>query len=101
MRNFHCHHCGHLVFFENFKCVNCANSLAYLPDLGDMGSLEPDGENLWRTPANNGEPHSYRLCKNYVETNVCNWAIPVANANPLCRSCRLTSVIPDLSKEGN
>jgi hypothetical protein len=29
--------------------------------------------------------------------NVCNWAVPAEDEHPLCSSCRLTRVIPDLS----
>src|SRR5437868_15227126 len=50
MKTFHCDHCQHLVFFENVQCVQCEHPLAYLPDIADMGSLEPAGEDIWRTP---------------------------------------------------
>jgi hypothetical protein len=31
----------------------------------------------------------YRLCRNYKIERICNWAIPAADDNPLCVSCRL------------
>lgn len=43
----------------------------------------------------------YRLCENYIKEGVCNWAVPAEEPQPLCRSCRLTQVIPDLSQPGN
>jgi hypothetical protein len=101
MKIFHCDHCQNLVFFENVQCVGCGHALAYLPDVADVGSLEPAGEGLWRTPQVGAEGHIYRLCRNYSEQNVCNWTVPADDPNPYCRSCRLTRVIPDLSKPGN
>jgi hypothetical protein len=88
MKVFHCDHCEALVFFENVRCVACDHELAYLPDLEVIASLDEAGT-------------KYRKCKNYAEHNVCNWAVPADDPNPLCRSCRLTRVIPDLSKPGN
>jgi hypothetical protein len=88
MKVFHCDHCEALVFFENVRCVACDHELAYLPDLEVVGSLNQAGG-------------KYRKCKNYAENNVCNWAVPADDPDPLCRSCRLTRVIPDLGKPGN
>jgi hypothetical protein len=98
---FHCDHCDHLVFFENVQCVSCGHALAYLPDLGFIGSLEPVDGNLWRSPLPQAQGKTYRLCQNYERENVCNWAVPAHDPNPLCTSCRLTRVIPDLSQPGH
>jgi len=98
MKVFHCDHCQHLVFFENVRCVKCDHALAYLPDQEEMAALEAAGDNLWHTP---GGGKAYRLCQNYTQENVCNWAIPATDPNPLCRSCRLTRVIPDLGTPGH
>jgi hypothetical protein len=97
MKVFHCDHCGHLLFFENTHCVQCGHKLAYLPDLADLGSLEPAGDTLWRSPLPVARGRSYRLCRNYSDWDVCNWAIESDDANPLCVSCRLTRLIPDVS----
>lgn len=40
---------------------------------------------------------SYRLCANYTQYDVCNWAVPAHEHNSLCAACRLTTVIPDAS----
>jgi hypothetical protein len=88
---FHCDHCGALVFFENVSCVSCGHTLAFLPDLGVMGSLEQTGQ-AWRSPMQ--PQRSYRLCANYVERDVCNWALAEGDTHSLCISCRLTTVIP-------
>jgi hypothetical protein len=98
---FHCDHCQQLVFFESTVCVNCGSTLAYLPDLDQMGSLEPTGDGLWRSPLPEAEGRTYRLCDNYTRQNVCNWAIPGSDPHNYCQSCRLTRVIPDLSRPGN
>jgi hypothetical protein len=96
MKVFHCDHCQQLVFFENVQCVRCEHALAYFPDLGFVGSLDAAGPGLWRSPLTRAQGRSYRLCDNYVRENVCNWAVPAEDPNPLCVSCRLTRVIPDL-----
>src|SRR4051812_24539348 len=101
MKIFHCDHCQQLVFFENSCCVQCEHPLAYLPDVSDISSLDPVDENLWRSPARETKGRTYRLCENYARDNVCNWAIPESDTNPLCQSCRLTRVIPDLSQPGH
>jgi hypothetical protein len=102
MKIFHCGHCQQLIFFENSRCVSCNHPLAYLPDLGVVASLDPAGGNMWRCAAMSGaEARMYRLCGNYDRENVCNWAVPAADSDPLCKSCRLTRVIPDLSHPGH
>ena len=101
MNVFHCDHCDQLVFFENTVCVKCGKTLAYLPDLGDMGSLNPTGDGLWRSPLPRAKGRLYRLCDNYTRHNVCNWVVPDDDPNPFCLSCRLTRVIPNLSRPGN
>src|SRR5262249_30295177 len=98
MKIFHCDHCDQLVFFENVQCVKCQRALAYVPELTDILSLEPAGENLWKSADQKGKSRTYRLCENYVKHNVCNWAIPAEDANALCQSCRLTRVIPSLDR---
>jgi hypothetical protein len=101
MKVFRCDHCRQLVFFENFQCVNCGHALAFLPDLGVIGSLDPAGDDRWRSPIPRAAKGIYRLCANYTGPNVCNWAIPGESSDPLCLSCQLTTVIPDLDKPGS
>jgi hypothetical protein len=88
-------------FFENSRCVSCNLPLAYLPDLGVVGSLDPAGGDIWEYPMSPAERRTYRLCGNYDRENICNWAVSAADLDPLCRSCRLTRVIPDLSHPGH
>jgi hypothetical protein len=86
---FHCDNCSALVFFENVRCVKCDHALAYLPDREMIATLDGSAG------------RNYRQCENYAKHNVCNWAVPADDPNPLCLSCRLTRVIPDLGKPGN
>jgi len=101
MKIFHCDHCQQLVFFENIQCLSCYHPLAYLPDLGVVGSLDPARGGIWRSPIPRATEQAYRLCENYDRENICNWAVLVEDCHPLCRSCRLTRVIPDLSQPGH
>jgi hypothetical protein len=101
MNVFHCDHCGQLVFFENSQCVRCGYPLAYFVDLGVIGSLDRTGEDLWQSPLPRAHRRTYRLCDNYRKENVCNWAVAADDPHPLCESCRLTRVIPDLSVAGH
>jgi hypothetical protein len=96
---FHCDHCGQPVFFENITCVRCGHRLAYLPDVGQMASLESLPDGLWHSLAATGT--EYRLCANYTGYDVCNWAVKASDENPLCLSCRLTRLIPNLDVPGN
>ncbi len=98
MKAFHCDSCGQRVFFENVVCVRCGHVLAFLPDQLDVGALEPANDELWHSTE---AKRSYRLCVNYARAQVCNWAVPADDPEPLCQSCRLTRVIPDLSLPAN
>ena len=97
MRNFHCDNCGQAVFFENVSCERCHRVLAYLPDEETIAALERRNDGLMQSKSGK----TYRLCTNYEQHHVCNWAIRSDDPNPLCNSCRLTSVIPQLSKPEN
>lgn len=98
MKVFHCDHCDALVFFENVRCVSCGHALGFLPDVRAIGALEQTEDGAW-VPAVEGrsEPNArrYRLCANYTQHDVCNWAIEADDDHSLCRSCRLTTIIPD------
>lgn len=101
MRIFHCDHCGQLVFFENVRCLACDHALAYAPDVEDVLSLEPADDGHWRAAKRGLDERAYRLCANYDQANVCNWAVAADDPDPLCASCRLTRTIPDLAEPGH
>jgi len=96
MKTFHCTHCQNLVFFENVKCLNCQRDLAFLPDRMEMAALETGSDGHWHY----GE-WQYKLCANNLDHQICNWALAQEDPEELCRSCRLTHVIPNLSQPGN
>lgn len=103
MKAFRCDHCGRMVFFENTQCVNCGHRLAYIPQLKSVSALEP-AEGMWKlsekSQLSDAAAQKWRLCANY-EQGLCNWAMPESDTNPLCTSCRLTRVIPNLSLPEN
>ena len=117
MKMFHCDNCNQLIFFENSLCVKCGHLLAYIPDLEEMSTLQQELEDPTRFRVLNPEPArkkwflkdsqpaaekaTYRLCANYSQNQVCNWAVSVDDPNPFCLSCRLTRNIPNLNKPGN
>jgi hypothetical protein len=98
MKTFHCTTCQNLLFFENVQCLKCGDSLAYLPDRAIMAALRQETDGLWRSTGVDGRKGAYRLCANYSNQNVCNWAVPQSETEQLCRSCRLTRVIPNLTQ---
>jgi hypothetical protein len=100
LKVFHCNHCDQLLFFENTTCLGCGRQVAYLPDVSLMSSLDPLPDGTWRSPGTDSEQKTYRLCTNYTDEQVCNWAVPCSDPQPLCVSCRLTRAIPDLSQDG-
>ena len=103
MKSFHCDHCRSVVFFENHTCASCGTDLAFVPALGRIAALVPVGD-TWRLASPSGKPArspAWRKCKNYVEQNICNWAVDADDPNPLCQCCRLTQTIPNLQQEGN
>jgi hypothetical protein len=102
VKTFHCTACQALVFFENTQCLTCGHVLAFAVDRMAMVALGPADAGLCRpieeAAAADG---AYRLCANYSEHGVCNWAIPADSADSLCRACALTHTIPNLDSPAN
>ncbi len=104
MLNFSCTQCNSTVFFENVACGTCGAALGFsvasrrllafsvLPDSG--------GCMIW-TPVNADGALPLAPCANRVQHGVCNWMLDEGDASALCRSCRLTRVIPALDVNGN
>src|SRR5205814_1690525 len=93
MKTFRCDNCGHPVFFENVKCLQCGSALAFLPERLAVCAVEPvpgkEQEGLWRRRTqqrSNGEGREYRLCRNHIEHQACNFAVASQDPNPLCVS---------------
>ena len=99
MKNFNCH-CGQKVFFENTHCTQCKYLLGFAPTTLQMHRLElcdTQNPNMVSSP----EGKVFRLCKNGVDFDNCNWLIDEDDDNELCRACRLNDIIPNLSKPEN
>ncbi len=106
MKAFQCDHCGNLVFFENVTCLRCQHTLGFIPELIDLCALEKH-EGFWKPLASQAtsiygtNPSKYRQCSNAIAFQTCNWLVAESDQDPLCRSCRLNDVIPDLSLNEN
>ncbi|HEY6922166.1 MAG TPA: putative zinc-binding peptidase [Steroidobacteraceae bacterium] len=101
MQTFHCDHCQALLFFESTQCLTCGHVLAFLPDLNRIAALEQSDGDQWRRVGDRPDGPAYRLCANYSGAQVCNWALRAGEPQPLCISCRLTTVIPNLEVAGH
>jgi hypothetical protein len=104
MKTYHCH-CGATLHFENSVCLQCGRTVGFLPDRHMLAALDPadaapppDGAQLLK-PAAGGD--LYRLCANWTQQGVCNWLVRADDSNPLCASCRLNRVIPNLGDPNN
>lgn len=114
---FSCSVCGQLLFFHNTTCLRCASTLGYDPELlaldavvdAERATEEPAGGALDEPKADLldaqaavvlvGRPASragvtFRRCANRKAVS-CNWLVDERDENPLCASCRLTSVRPN------
>lgn len=104
MRIFRCNHCGNALYFENTQCLLCGSLLAFLPGLMELCAVEPasDAPGLWqRRDTRRLDGRRWRHCLHREGSRACNFAVPGEDPNPLCVSCRLTRVLPDLSAPDN
>ena len=88
--------------------MHCGSTLAFLPDGLAMAALAlspQDGVGVWRcigsqAPAQHAG-RLYRMCRNQISYQACNFAVPAESGHELCVSCRQTRVLPDLSEPAN
>ena len=105
MRLFTCRQCRQPVFFENYDCANCGANLGFVPAALEMfafdsrSAADPHG-GAWLPAAGMNGP-ALRPCANRMPHGLCNWMLDDADAQSLCRSCRLTRVIPSLDAAVN
>lgn len=85
MKLFACDRCQQTLYFENSRCVSCGEALAYNPESAQLATLKPGD----------------RLCRNAQEHDACNWLVTGGPESVFCRSCELSSVIPDLTDPAN
>ncbi|HEY8877427.1 MAG TPA: putative zinc-binding metallopeptidase [Roseateles sp.] len=96
--------CGRPIFFRNSECLACGRALGYAPVRGALLALEPVRGGSWReaTVPVRRAPR-YKRCANLDSAAACNWLLDAAEAAAgftLCRCCRLTRTVPDLSLPG-
>lgn len=111
MTPFECSRCHAPVFFENTHCTACGAWLAFHPGRRRMLAYAETAAPAdaatpwrWRRLAENdaGAPVDDLPCANRLAHNVCNWMVDdEADGALLCRSCRLTRTLPDLTVAGN
>ncbi len=117
-RAFHCI-CGRPVFFRNSICLACSTALGYCPERCRLLPLEPHravsgpvapfgdltSGPLWRECESAADGPLFRRCANLDTAAACNWLLdpqdPGAGPAGLCRCCRLTRILPDLSMVGS
>lgn len=98
MKVFHCTRCGLRVFFDNYACSRCGAILAFDPQRLTLLSYETASDGAWQPLGHDAAGN--RPCGNYA-TGVCNWSVAADDANPYCRSCRTTRVLPNLGDPRN
>jgi hypothetical protein len=64
-----------------------------------VSAIEPSDDGTYIALNARAQRAKYRLCQNAVDYGVCSWAVAAddTQGGGLCVSCRLNSVIPDLS----
>lgn len=95
--------CGRPVFFRNSECLACLAPLGYEPQRQQLLALEPvetpaASGPLWREAGAPVDAPAYRRCANLDTAAACNWLVAQPDA-ALCRCCRLTRTLPDLSSD--
>ncbi|MGM9484039.1 zinc-binding metallopeptidase family protein [Roseateles sp. NT4] len=94
--------CGRPVFFRNSECLACHRPLGYAALRGQLLALEPVRGGTWReagVPARRAP--RYARCANLDSAAACNWLLDATEmlaGLTLCRCCRLTRTVPDLSQ---
>jgi hypothetical protein len=99
MKLFTCGSCGQTVYFHNVRCVRCDSRLGFAPEQLTLLAFE-QADGAWRTVGSDSgsDPQpTHQMCANYLDHAACNWMVPTAERQPLCRGCRLNRTIPDLS----
>ena len=95
--------CGRRIFFHNSRCLACGTPLGYEPERARVFPLEPSISGTgWHLVGPAGEgARIFSRCLNFQAIASCNWLVdveaPGEGRRQLCRSCRLTRTIPDLS----
>jgi len=101
MKLFACQCCGAQLYFENVRCLACGHELGFIADANVLTAIELNPDGTWRSLAPGHDGVLWRKCVRYANDGVCNWLVRADDAHDLCRSCRMTRTIPDLSLPGH
>jgi len=89
------------VFFRNSECLACRTPLGYWPEQLQLLPLQDAGEGLWRAWGSDETALRYARCANLHTAAACNWLVTDdgtgSGLQRLCRCCRLTRTVPDLT----
>ena len=110
--------CGRPVFFRNSECLACHTPLGYdarqhvlLPlelagasfPLGSAPPVATSEGRFWQACSAATGAAPYLRCSNLNSAAACNWLIDAddafAGVPALCRCCRLTRTLPDLTRD--
>lgn len=101
MKSFRCT-CGQPLFFLNRTCLPCQAQIGFDPDRRTLQPVRPVRKDAWTLARDPRRPRpQFRFCANRERAAACNWLVPAAQPDPLCRSCRLTRTIPILDRPRN
>lgn len=102
MKRFKCGGCGGPLFFGNRHCLSCGRDAAYLPPARAMVTVDylPTGHGPRPLDPAAGA-RDWLHCANRPASDACFWLVDPADGNVFCRSCRLSTLIPDLSSPAN
>ena len=98
MRKFACS-CDNTLFFDNSRCLKCGKQVGICSVGGHM-SAAPKGSRSFAC-SHEGCGAQLRACANRAPNAVCNRWKDARTDGELCDYCVLTTVIPDLSVDGN
>ena len=96
------HHCrrGRPPFFRNSECLACQTPLGYWPEQQNLLPLQDAGEGRWQAWGSDPTDVRFARCANLHTAAACNWlvtGVTDAGWQQLCRCCRLTRTVPDLT----
>ncbi len=92
--------CGNRLFFDSTQCTRCGHWLGYDPARASILALEPRDE-IWYAVGPSTDGRTFKQCRNQTDHQICNWVVDSGDPSPLCRSCRLNQLIPNLSISSN
>lgn len=93
--------CGAGLFFGNTVCTACGAAVGWCDECSRVVTFEIEGDSVTCANPECGSP--LVRCVNFGEHQICTCCLkpPAEGEAALCRSCRLTETIPDLTVPEN